>query len=398
MHQNAIVVVIDRLSAAFLGPYGNTWLDTPEFNRLATESTVFDFPLTDSIELAQTYRSYWRGLHSLSTDWGDTPNVIEALQRQGVYTQLVTDEPQVGNHELATMFSERVVLESGERSEPCDDVAQTQLAQLFAAATEAVESLTPPFLLWIHARGMEGPWDAPYALRLQYAEEGDPEPPDLVTPPRLELEPGYDPDELLGLVRAYAGQIAALDVCCGAFQHALNRADLKPSTLSIWTSPRGYPLGEHLSVGQSPRGLFGEVLHVPMFVRMPPHSGGTRSHAFVQPADLAATLLDWWQLPWTTLRCAQSLARYVERPEIAGCPVAVAASGERITVRTPAWLGAFAPPDPPRLYAKPDDRFEMNEVSARGRDVVEQLTKWVASYREAAESGFASFPLLPDLL
>ena len=57
--RNAVIVVIDRLGAGFLGPYGATWLDTPALNRLASQSLLIEHPLSDSPELVQVYRSFW---------------------------------------------------------------------------------------------------------------------------------------------------------------------------------------------------------------------------------------------------------------------------------------------------------------------------------------------------
>ena len=48
------------------------------------------------------------------------------------------------------------------------------MAQLLAAATEQLERMPEPFLLWIHSRGMAGAWDGPVELRNQFADEEDP--------------------------------------------------------------------------------------------------------------------------------------------------------------------------------------------------------------------------------
>ncbi len=65
---NAIVIVVDRLGAGYLGPYGNTWIETPSCNRLAARSVLFEFALADAVDLATVYRSYWQGLHAMSPD------------------------------------------------------------------------------------------------------------------------------------------------------------------------------------------------------------------------------------------------------------------------------------------------------------------------------------------
>ena len=40
--RNAVVLVIDRLGADLLGAYGSTLFETPNFNRLAAQSLLFD--------------------------------------------------------------------------------------------------------------------------------------------------------------------------------------------------------------------------------------------------------------------------------------------------------------------------------------------------------------------
>ena len=55
------------------------------------------------------------------------------------------------------------------------------------------------------------------SLRASLADEEDPEPPEFTQPPCQRLAADYDPDELLGIVQAYGGQVIALDACLGAF-------------------------------------------------------------------------------------------------------------------------------------------------------------------------------------
>ena len=62
---NAICLVLDRLHAGYVGAYGNSWIETPALDRLASRSLVFDRALVDSPELERLYRSYWQGWHAL---------------------------------------------------------------------------------------------------------------------------------------------------------------------------------------------------------------------------------------------------------------------------------------------------------------------------------------------
>ena len=62
---NAICLVFDRLHAGYVGAYGNSWIDTPWLDRLASQSLLLDCALVDSPDLERLYRSYWQGWHAL---------------------------------------------------------------------------------------------------------------------------------------------------------------------------------------------------------------------------------------------------------------------------------------------------------------------------------------------
>ena len=80
---NAICLVIDRLHRGFLGAYGNTWIETPAFDRLAAESFVFDQMLVDSPRLGPLYRSFWQGLHALAPADGESARAAGHAPRSG---------------------------------------------------------------------------------------------------------------------------------------------------------------------------------------------------------------------------------------------------------------------------------------------------------------------------
>jgi len=105
------VLVIDRLGAGYLGPYGNSWVETPELNRLAGQSLLFEFPLADALELAALYRSYWLGCHALSGPVGparEPPSLSAALG--DLASTLITDDPRLAGLDLAGRFRERIAV------------------------------------------------------------------------------------------------------------------------------------------------------------------------------------------------------------------------------------------------------------------------------------------------
>ena len=111
--------------------------------------------------------------------------------------------------------------------------------------------------------------DAPLEFRNSLADEEDPTPPAIVTPPSFSFDGEIDPDELLGLSQAYAGQVMLMDLCLGALLDAIDASPVKSETLLIVTSPRGFPLGEHGVVGDGAPCLNEEAIHVPLMLRTP---------------------------------------------------------------------------------------------------------------------------------
>lgn len=383
-HQrSAIVVCIDRLGAGYLGPYGNTWIETVQFNRLASRSVLLETAVAETPELARACRSLWTGRHPLCGEAvaaGDS--LAGRVHSAGADTILISDDEEVIQHPLAVGFEERIPLAAAIPGFAAADPAETQMAGLFAKALERLAAAEPPFLLWIHSRGMQGDWDAPYELRGQFADEDDPAPPNFVEPPALQFPSWeeFDPDELLGYAHAYAGQLTLADLCLGALLDEMDSLPAAADALLVVVSPRGFPLGEHGAVGDCGDALRGEVLQVPLLVRLPGDEAATRrSHALVQLADLSATLAEWCGVSLDGESIfGQSLFPLIrgERNELrqAACSALEIPSGDsELSIRTPAWFlrrGASGV----ELYVKPDDRWEVNEVSDRCTEVAEQLS------------------------
>ena len=102
---SAIVLVIDRLTAGSLGPYGNTSIDTPELNRWAAAGVLFDQVIANSIDLNQVYDSWWNGGHRDDTSLKSNAS-------------LFTDDPKVAAHPGVDQFDQVQLSESPESSQP----------------------------------------------------------------------------------------------------------------------------------------------------------------------------------------------------------------------------------------------------------------------------------------
>jgi arylsulfatase A-like enzyme len=408
---NAICLVIDRLHAGFLGAYGNAWIETPAFDRLASRSIVFDRALVDSPSLERLYRSYWQGWHALCpTPPESWPTLAAMLRNAGVANTLLTDEPQIARHPLAVDFDELIEIDPPWQPDTAAQIDQTHFARCFAQIiawlasrrkerrlqADSSTAHAEPFLLWCHLGGLGAAWDAPLKFRQAYVEEGDPPPPESADVPDYVLPHDYDPDELLGITQSYAGQVALLDACLGALLEYLDGLPAGEKTLLAIVSARGFPLGEHLRVGPCDESLYGELVQVPWMVRFPTvatySAEGARSQALVEPADLWATLLDWWGMEApSSPPTALSLMPIVRgQTDLLRDRLCIGGTGRERAIRTPAWylrcpeIGPLSLREraraatenmatPSQLFAKPDDRAEVNNVASRCPEVVECL-------------------------
>lgn len=386
--RNAIVLVVDRLGAGYLGPYGNTWIETPNFNRLAAESLLFEFAMGDSSRLPTLYRSYWKGLHAMSEDKA-TENLSDILGPCDIHTALVTDDAEVADLSWTSGFDERIPLPSAPVAQAARESSQTQMAELFATVLGWLERAPEPFLLWVHSQGMQGSWDAPLEFRNQFADEEDPLPPEVVTPPIRRLDADYDPDDLLGLQHAYAGQVCLLDICLGALLDAVEAFAGQDDTLLMMTSPRGYPLGEHGRIGACDDSLYGELLHVPCLTRFPDGAGASaRCQHLVQPPDVFASLFDWLEMSVDNSSVWGSSMLPADedvRPPLGDRACAI--SEGHSAIRTPAWFLHRDADSRRELFAKPDDRWEANEVADRCVETVDELEAAMGEFQQAAQSG-----------
>ena len=229
--------------------------------------------------------------------------------------------------------------------------------------------------------------------RDEYREEGDPEPYSLTAVPQIDYRSGeadVDPDVLRSVEEAYIGGITALDESLAGFLESLQQGNFDANTLCVFMASRGFSLGEHGFVGPGePGDLWAENLHLPLLLRLPEQNDDQRmlrTSALAQPNDLYATLAEWFAIsdvtPSENDRDGTSLFRFFadeetsirERIDITG-------DSQICGVMQPDWFFRIhAEQDEHResnyrveLFAKPDDRYEINEVADRCEDIVEDF-------------------------
>jgi arylsulfatase A-like enzyme len=369
--RNVICLVVDRLPVGMLGCYGNTWIDTPGFNRLAAESLSADQAFAESLALEEIYERLWRG----------APILPEILREQGWTTSLLTDDPVVANLPEAEAFGRRELLELDTAEELAGDPSETRIAAFSAAVLEEWHSLPQPFVSWVHLGSLGTIWDAPYEFRERYAEEDDPPPPTLATVPSFRAAGEIDPDERLGIARAFAGQVTLLDQFLDFLSDFAREGEAAANTLFMVYGARGLALGEHGAVGPAGDVPYEDTLHVPWLLRYPDGSfAATRFPGLSSAADVSATILDYLGVPpeqgtWRGTAIAPT-ENAVGTTRGLQC---VKTADGTFALRTPAWFARWsgtADVEESRrveLYVKPDDRWEVNNVADRCPEIVAGL-------------------------
>jgi arylsulfatase A-like enzyme len=413
---NILVLVVDGLRASALGAYGNTTFSTPALDQFAADSLLLDCCFADSTELPSIYRALWRSLHPLRPDAmnRETPSLPRLLAAGGYQTTLITDDSDIISDDAAADFDECIQLD-GTATHRVDDASNTCLARICAAACEAIQSLDAklaPRLVWVHSRGMFGPWDAPLELQasLLDQDEGDPPPFDGIQPPNLALDEVQDPDLAYAASCAYAAQVMVLDACVNVLVEHIEGMKGARGWLVVLIGCRGFGLGEHGWIGPGDGRLSAELLHVPALWRFPNGAGAlARSACLSSHLDLGPTLLDWVgaaSAPPTLLGDGLSLLPLARDVTVEWREALLAANsaGERV-IRTAAWCLrrgttriAFddTPPsitssDPNdmavELFVRPDDRWEANNVASLCQGEVAQLSEALDLLAERYPSG-----------
>ena len=225
------------------------------------------------------------------------------------------------------------------RVAPVGQYHETHLARCFFADGRLAANGRGPYCLWCHLASLGTTWDAPMEYRLRYQEDDDPPPPSKADVPDRILADDFDPDELLVHVQTYAGQVTLLDTFLAALREAVAEGSTADETLFALTAPRGFPLGEHRRVGPCDEPLYTELVQVPLMLRFPGGlAAAARSQALVEPANLYATLLDWWQIPAASRGTARSLLPLARgETDVLGDRVCIVGRDGQRALRTPAW-------------------------------------------------------------
>ena len=359
----AIVFVVRGCSAGWLGAYGNEWVVTPNLDQFAAEGVVFDQHISDGPDPLEAGEAWLHGLHAAE--------VCTALVRAN---HPDTDAPSSYYAGWGEVFDARP---------QADDSPLDHLIQSLPSLLDKLADV-PQWLVWVEVDRLLPPWDVSqevFEAYLAEEEEEEKPPPDVREEPATpcaDPPPGsFETNDLaafLWLRMSFASVATKLDAELGEAFELLRSRGLDQTAAWLVTSDLGYPLGEHGWIGPSGSRLHEELVHVPLVLRLPGAAeAGRRVASFTQPADLRATLLSLFGASASVP--GHNLLPLARGEEGSVRSFARSRSAEETAIRTAEWTYLFPlePPRSPLLFARPDDRWEVNDVLSLHEEVVEQL-------------------------
>lgn len=463
----AVVLTFDRLPAHLLGCYGNEWIETPGFDRLAASGAVFDQHFAELPGPAGPNHSWWTGQFEFFANAsggeaanGSANNWLQNLAKRGVQCRLLSEDCEGLPTDL--FYSSETVGGAAGLNAEHDDVPIARLIQRGvellegdATGNASASSDEPPELLWLHSRGVPSPWLPPRLFAELYLDEleevldgesgseiasslvtqFETEPDlvrlllsdwrrdvdaaeDSVATPASESDSGDSETRELELQISrlvFAGYVSLIDRWLLKLLTVIEERD--GNILLIVSANQGRSFGEESALMSDPvrplRGASGALesgniavenllasrlcdaeLRTPLFVAEFSGSSsddpfGTRHSALAQPVDLPATLQEWF------CRDASDSSDSPNEtiPTLAGCSLLSALSDDtpaghdttfhlgpdgQLGIRNRDWAmvvpdGDLSEDTSVRLFPKPDDQWDVNDVASQYPHEVEAM-------------------------
>jgi arylsulfatase A-like enzyme len=194
-----------------------------------------------------------------------------------------------------------------------------------------------------------------------------------------------DPDTREWLYWSLAANVTGIDGELGVVFEQLRECGLDRDSTWFVTSDFGFPLGEHGQIGPYRPWLYEEQVHLPLVVRLPNGDQACRRITdFTQPQDIYATLLGQFGVADTSLAAgAVNLQPIIRGEATTGREFAISQlvldEAAEASIRTDEWAFLLPTKQPegetrrPKLFVKPDDRWEVNDLFNANREKADQL-------------------------
>ena len=224
------------------------------------------------------------------------------------------------------------------------------------------------------------------------------------TGPLPDLVDSSDDVLLDRLRRTYGGAVTFLDQFVATLFGLLEANDLLDDLLILFTSDLGLPLGEHGGTGDRVACPFEELVHLPLIVRLPEGAeAGRRIAALTQPVDLMPTILSALGKPPSSVHGHSLLPLcHGQVASVRSYAISGGHPKDWWALRTPEWAFFLSESDgntgsasAPQLFAKPADRWEVNDLIQHHPQLAQHLEETLRAFASATSQ---PGPFIPPAL
>ena len=318
---NIVFIVSDTFRRDHLGCYGNDWIWTPNLDKLAEKSVIFDNAYAASFPTVPMRGDIFTGKLSFTyLGWNPLPpterTLAQILTQAGYNTMGVVDPPfflrdgfgyDRGFADFQWIRGQKPSLvESADTLHERRYKEDYFVAKTMSAAERWLERHhSEKFFLYVDTWDPHEPWDPPswYVERYLPGYDGR-----VVEPCYWYWEEkGYTEEDIEIVKACYAGKVSLVDRWIGSLLEKIELMGLMENTAIIFTSDHGHYFGEHGQLGKAlvkdythgewDRGefmrspIYREVARVPLVIYSP-RLEPRRIENLVSHPDLMPTILE----------------------------------------------------------------------------------------------------------
>ncbi|KRF04184.1 hypothetical protein ASG89_22690 [Paenibacillus sp. Soil766] len=327
-----IMILMDSLNRHYLNCYGDSWVQTPNIDRLAERGIVFDNHFAGSLPCMPARRDIITGrLNFLETPWSPLQPFDECLVRElrkqrETYSHMITDHFHyfewngMGYH---TGFNTWEFLR-GQEGDHWHPRVKDPVVPVYRGKNRRQD--------WVNRAAMNLERDEDYPtpqsfmrgidfLKHNYAQDNwhlhlevfDPHEP-FVCPQKYvdmykdtwnnkyhfdwpsygPVDPEHEGEEAIAHIRnCYAGTLTMADAWLGKFMDTMNELDLWKDTTVILTTDHGHLLGDNGYWAKNYMFDYAKLAHIPLIVYSPrAANNGQRVNALTTTIDLMPTFME----------------------------------------------------------------------------------------------------------
>ncbi len=298
---NILLLVLDATRADHVGCYGYPRETTPNIDRLAESSVLFERHFSQSAETKSSTACLLTSQYC-DTNLADGPRqfipgtfTMEAgLQAAGFRTLLVSSNlkacPLYG---IGADFQDSVWDRQLEALAQQGEERYDPRVALRAFRNWLKDHREARFFAYLHLLPPHYPYGQPEEFTEQFAglEPVDFEPGSIPFPERIP-KPMPAPPPLPEWINLYDANLRFADWAVGEIEKLLQESGKLDNTLLLITSDHGEGFGEHGHVWHG-RSVYDEACHIPLLMRFPGRRlAGTRIEALTESIDLLPTIFD----------------------------------------------------------------------------------------------------------